>query len=104
MVTAVGLSNLQFVDMNSSRNIFILGVSIFFGLSFPMWLKSNNNTINTGNISFATLSLIGWREFILLLQSFGQTSFNLKPMFQRFFFSFMPIFTMIFVVSLGINS
>ena len=32
LVSAVGLSNLQFVDMNSSRNLFILGFSIFFGL------------------------------------------------------------------------
>lgn len=48
MITAVGLSNLQYVDMNSSRNIFILGVSMFFGLSFPNWLKSNNN-IKTGS-------------------------------------------------------
>ena len=49
MVTAVGLSNLQYVDMNSSRNIFILGVSVFFGLSFPMWLK-NKDVIKTGEI------------------------------------------------------
>ena len=32
IVTAVGLSNLQGVDLNSSRNIFILGFSIFFSL------------------------------------------------------------------------
>lgn len=32
MITAVGLSNLQFVDLNSSRNLFILGFSLFFGL------------------------------------------------------------------------
>ena len=31
-VTAVGLSNLQGVDLNSPRNIFIIGFSIFFGL------------------------------------------------------------------------
>jgi len=31
-VTAVGLSNLQGVDLNSSRNIFIIGFSIFFAL------------------------------------------------------------------------
>lgn len=48
MVTAVGLSNLQYVDMSSSRNIFILGVSLFFGLSFPVWLSANKD-INTGN-------------------------------------------------------
>ena len=32
IVTAVGLSNLQGVDLNSSRNIFILGFSLFFSL------------------------------------------------------------------------
>ena len=34
MITAVGLSNLQFVDLNSSRNLFVLGFSLFFGLVF----------------------------------------------------------------------
>lgn len=48
MITAVGLSNLQYVDLNSSRNIFILGLSLFFGLSFPKWISSNN-AINTGS-------------------------------------------------------
>ena len=28
----VGLSNLQFVDLNSTRNLFVLGFSIFFSL------------------------------------------------------------------------
>ncbi|XP_078285304.1 solute carrier family 23 member 2 [Rhinoraja longicauda] len=41
MITAVGLSNLQFVDLNSSRNLFILGFSIFFGLMLPSYLKRN---------------------------------------------------------------
>ncbi|XP_053374414.1 solute carrier family 23 member 2-like isoform X2 [Mercenaria mercenaria] len=49
MVTAVGLSNLQYVDLNSSRNIFILGVSIFFGFSMPAWLAANPTSIDTGN-------------------------------------------------------
>ncbi|XP_049618030.1 solute carrier family 23 member 2 isoform X2 [Syngnathus scovelli] len=41
MITAVGLSNLQFVDLNSSRNLFVLGFSIFFGLMLPSYLKKN---------------------------------------------------------------
>lgn len=49
MITAVGLSNLQYVDMTSSRNIFIVGISLFFGLSFPLWMKSHGDVINTGN-------------------------------------------------------
>lgn len=32
VVTAVGLSNLQHIDMSSPRNLFVLGVSIFFGV------------------------------------------------------------------------
>lgn len=48
MITAVGLSNLQFVDMNSSRNLFVLGFSMFFGLTLPNYLDSNPGAINTG--------------------------------------------------------
>ncbi|NWI14521.1 S23A1 protein, partial [Crypturellus soui] len=48
MITAVGLSNLQFVDMNSSRNLFILGFAMFFGLTLPNYLDSHPNAINTG--------------------------------------------------------
>ncbi|KAM9731016.1 solute carrier family 23 member 1 isoform 4-T4 [Dama dama] len=48
MITAVGLSNLQFVDMNSSRNLFVLGFSMFFGLTLPNYLDSNPHVINTG--------------------------------------------------------
>jgi len=32
MIAATGLSNLQFIDLNSSRNLLILGFSIFFSL------------------------------------------------------------------------
>ncbi|NXF70602.1 S23A1 protein, partial [Sclerurus mexicanus] len=48
MITAVGLSNLQFVDMNSSRNLFVLGFAMFFGLTLPNYLDSHPGAINTG--------------------------------------------------------
>lgn len=48
MITAVGLSNLQFVDLNSSRNLFVLGFPIFFGLTLPNYLDSHPGAINTG--------------------------------------------------------
>ncbi|XP_072968348.1 nucleobase-ascorbate transporter 2-like [Typha angustifolia] len=35
LVAAVGLSFLQFTNMNSMRNLFIAGVSLFLGLSIP---------------------------------------------------------------------
>uniref|UniRef100_A0A671NMD7 Si:dkey-106n21.1 n=1 Tax=Sinocyclocheilus anshuiensis TaxID=1608454 RepID=A0A671NMD7_9TELE len=43
MVAAVGISNLQYVDLNSSRNLLILGfsVSTFSGLVLPTWFHSN---------------------------------------------------------------
>ena len=48
MIVSVGISNLQFVDLNSSRNLFVFGFSMFFGLSFPQWMNKNPNIINTG--------------------------------------------------------
>ncbi|KAG7516755.1 solute carrier family 23 member 1 [Solea senegalensis] len=48
MITAVGLSNLQLVDLNSSRNLFVLGFSMFFGLTLPEYLDSHPNSIQTG--------------------------------------------------------
>ncbi|XP_034033438.1 solute carrier family 23 member 1 [Thalassophryne amazonica] len=48
MITAVGLSNLQLVDLNSSRNLFVLGFSMFFGLTLPTYLDAHPNAINTG--------------------------------------------------------
>ncbi|NXE93059.1 S23A1 protein, partial [Menura novaehollandiae] len=48
MITAVGLSNLQFVDMNSSRNLFVMGFAMFFGLTLPNYLDSHPGAISTG--------------------------------------------------------
>jgi hypothetical protein len=49
MITAVGLSNLQFIDLNSSRNLFVLGFSIFFGLVLPSYLRQNPLVTGRGN-------------------------------------------------------
>uniref|UniRef100_A0A3P9N913 Solute carrier family 23 member 1 n=1 Tax=Poecilia reticulata TaxID=8081 RepID=A0A3P9N913_POERE len=48
MITAVGLSNLQLVDLNSSRNLFVLGFSMFFGLTLPAYLDAHPKAIRTG--------------------------------------------------------
>ena len=52
MIAAVGLANLQFVDLNSSRNLFIIGFSLFFGLALPKYLRSDigANSIKTGTV------------------------------------------------------
>ncbi len=41
MIASVGLSNLQFVDLNSARNLFILGFAFFMGLSVPEYFNAN---------------------------------------------------------------
>ncbi|TNN49657.1 Solute carrier family 23 member 1 [Liparis tanakae] len=59
MITAVGLSNLQLVDLNSSRNLFVLGFSMFFGLTLPTYLDTHPNSISTG--SKQERGLVEWR-------------------------------------------
>jgi len=41
MIAAVGLSNLQFVDLDSARNLFIIGFSFFMGLSLPVYFQGS---------------------------------------------------------------
>ncbi|XP_020617303.1 solute carrier family 23 member 1-like [Orbicella faveolata] len=48
MIAAVGISNLQFADMNSSRNLFIVGFSIVFGLALPHYMVTHPGAIQTG--------------------------------------------------------
>ncbi|XP_004430889.1 PREDICTED: solute carrier family 23 member 1-like [Ceratotherium simum simum] len=48
VVTAVGISKLQYVDLNSSRNIFVFGFSIFCGLAIPSWVNRNAEMLQTG--------------------------------------------------------
>ena len=43
MIASVGLSNLQFVNLNNARNLFIIGISFFAGLSFPQLFNPNIN-------------------------------------------------------------
>ncbi len=55
MIAAVGLSNLQYVDLNSGRNLFILGFAFFMGLSVPAYF---------GKVPFEGLWFVGWGEYL----------------------------------------
>jgi len=48
LISAVGLSNLQFTNLNNARNLFVLGISLFSGLSFRA--AFNAKPINWGAI------------------------------------------------------
>ena len=41
MIAAVGLSSLQFVDLNSVRNLFIIGFAFFMGMSVPEYFNAS---------------------------------------------------------------
>ena len=48
MITAVGLSALQFVNLESMRNLFVIGISLFFGMVLPSWVQANGKSIDVG--------------------------------------------------------
>lgn len=49
MITAFGLSALQYINLNSARNLYILGFSIFFPLVLSKWMIKYPDVIQTGN-------------------------------------------------------
>ena len=50
IIAAVGISSLQYVDLNSSRNLLIMGFSTFMGITLPQWVKQNPTLIRTGEL------------------------------------------------------
>ncbi|KAJ8316851.1 LOW QUALITY PROTEIN: hypothetical protein KUTeg_004755, partial [Tegillarca granosa] len=49
------LSNMQYIDMASTRNLAIIGISILVGLMIPFWTKNNSDFIDTGIIQVDNL-------------------------------------------------
>lgn len=66
MVISVGLSNLAFIDIESTRNQVIIGVSLMVGLMIPSWLQENPNAINTGSVQIDQIFqvLLGQAVFV----------------------------------------
>merc|ERR1712176_1633177 len=52
LVTGVGISNLKYCDLSSSRNVFIFGFSLFAGMSIPHWIGNNPDAVNTPSDGF----------------------------------------------------
>ena len=44
----VNLSNLQVVDLSSTRNLSIMGMAVFIGVLVPDWAEDNADAIDTG--------------------------------------------------------
>ena len=45
---SIGISILQFSNMNSPRNVFVIGFSIFMALSVPQYFKEYTTTAGHG--------------------------------------------------------
>ena len=81
IITAVGLSNLQFVDLNSTRNLFVLGFSLFFSLVLPKWMEieENKSSINTGNATVDNILLVILSSSMFLAMMLGFILDNTIP-------------------------
>ena len=55
---AVGVSTLHYVDMDSPRNITVLGVTFMMGLAVPQWVNAESGRINTGSKVIILLTVI----------------------------------------------
>ena len=59
MICAFGLSALQYVDLRSARNLYIIGLSLFFPLVLCQWMQKHPGVINTGYETLdSTLSVL----------------------------------------------
>uniref|UniRef100_A0A0B7BD87 SLC26A/SulP transporter domain-containing protein n=1 Tax=Arion vulgaris TaxID=1028688 RepID=A0A0B7BD87_9EUPU len=45
------LSYLQTIDLNSTRNLAIMGIAILLGVMMPLWVSNNPNALDTGNVT-----------------------------------------------------
>ena len=48
MFIGLVMSNIQYTDMQSTRNLAIIGVSIMVGLMVPFWAANNAKALETG--------------------------------------------------------
>ncbi|CAB3983632.1 solute carrier family 23 member 2-like isoform X1 [Paramuricea clavata] len=74
MICAVGLSSLQHVNLNSVRNLFIVGFALIIGLVIPEYLRQHPDTIDTGvpevnqifTVLFGTSMVVGGMVALIL--------------------------------------
>jgi len=57
-IAAVGLSNLKHVDLDSSRNVFIIGLALFLGLALPSYM-GNVGSASAFQQGMAGVPLVG---------------------------------------------
>jgi len=62
-IVAVGISNLRYVDLDASRNLFVLGTALFVGLAIPAYMGNLGTAEQSGRAAFraglATVPVVG---------------------------------------------
>lgn len=71
------LFSLQYVDLNSSRNLLILGFSTFSGLVLPSWFQSNPGIIDTGDVHLCTRWPLVFKMSFICFRGDVDTTLNL---------------------------
>ncbi|XP_072217984.1 solute carrier family 23 member 1-like [Leuresthes tenuis] len=79
VISAAGISNLQFTDMNSSRNIFVFGFSVFSALVIPNWIMKNPDHLKTGIKELDQVLRILWTTHMFVGGFFGFLLDNTIP-------------------------
>ncbi|OQR77963.1 solute carrier family 23 member 2-like [Tropilaelaps mercedesae] len=49
LIAGVGISSARKADLTTSRNLFVLGLSLFSGIMIAHWTRKHSNVIQTGN-------------------------------------------------------
>ena len=55
VLIGVMLSNLQLIDLDSTRNLAIIGISMLLSLIFPYWIETTPDAIDTGRVKSGKL-------------------------------------------------
>lgn len=74
---SVGLSFLQFTNMNSMRNLFITGVALFLGLSVPEYfreytLKAFHGPAHTNAGWVSSPKTSEWQELLINFEPYSR--------------------------------
>ncbi|XP_067656403.1 solute carrier family 23 member 2-like [Haliotis asinina] len=79
MIIAVGVSMFRLVNLSSSRNLMIIGLSLALGLLLPAWVTKNDNSINTGIKELDKVIVILLSTPMFVSSFVGCTLDNLAP-------------------------
>ena len=63
VLIGVMLSNLQFIDLKSTRNLAIIGISMLTSMMMPEWIRTTEDPIDTGKKKFIVFPFIVYNFF-----------------------------------------